>query len=117
MEIGIGLSMCRYGILLGNVTEKFIQKLIKTFISIDEIFNAFKWSDSSEVQKLPLERLPQGRSVILHAATVFVSSREVTILTNKQKNFCEEYLIGLNATQSAIRAGYSPKQLLLFLMR
>ncbi len=30
-------------------------------------------------------------------------------LTNKQQRFCEEYLIDLNATQSAIRAGYSKK--------
>ncbi len=30
-------------------------------------------------------------------------------LTDKQKRFCEEYLIDLNATQAAIRAGYSPK--------
>lgn len=30
-------------------------------------------------------------------------------LTEKQKRFCEEYLIDLNATQAAIRAGYSPK--------
>ena len=29
-------------------------------------------------------------------------------LTPKQKRFCEEYLIDLNATQGAIRAGYSP---------
>lgn len=29
-------------------------------------------------------------------------------MTKKQKLFCEEYLIDLNATQSAIRAGYSP---------
>ena len=28
-------------------------------------------------------------------------------LTDKQKAFCEEYLIDLNATQAAIRAGYS----------
>lgn len=28
-------------------------------------------------------------------------------LTPKQKRFCEEYVIDLNATQSAIRAGYS----------
>lgn len=33
---------------------------------------------------------------------------EVTAVTNKQKRFCEEYLIDLNATQAAIRAGYSP---------
>lgn len=30
-------------------------------------------------------------------------------LTNKQKNFVNEYLIDLNATQAAIRAGYSEK--------
>jgi phage terminase small subunit len=28
-------------------------------------------------------------------------------LTEKQKKFCEEYIIDFNATQSAIRAGYS----------
>lgn len=30
-------------------------------------------------------------------------------MTAKQKRFCEEYLIDLNATQAAIRAGYSPE--------
>lgn len=30
-------------------------------------------------------------------------------LTPKQEHFCEEYLIDLNATQAAIRAGYSEK--------
>lgn len=30
-----------------------------------------------------------------------------TGLTDKQKKFCEEYLIDLNATKAAIRAGYS----------
>lgn len=29
------------------------------------------------------------------------------MLTDKQKRFCEEYMIDLNATQAAIRAGYS----------
>jgi len=28
-------------------------------------------------------------------------------LTAKQQKFCEEYMIDLNATQAAIRAGYS----------
>jgi phage terminase small subunit len=31
------------------------------------------------------------------------------MLNEKQKRFCDEYLIDLNATQSAIRAGYSEK--------
>ena len=30
-------------------------------------------------------------------------------MTVKQRRFCEEYLIDLNATQAAIRAGYSKK--------
>ncbi len=30
-------------------------------------------------------------------------------LTNKQKKFCDEYLIDLNVTQAAIRSGYSKK--------
>ena len=30
-------------------------------------------------------------------------------MTEKQKLFCDEYLIDLNATQAAIRAGYSEK--------
>jgi phage terminase small subunit len=30
-------------------------------------------------------------------------------MTAKQKRFCDEYLIDLNATQAAIRAGYSEK--------
>ena len=28
-------------------------------------------------------------------------------LTPKEQRFCDEYLIGLNAMQAAIRAGYS----------
>lgn len=30
-------------------------------------------------------------------------------LTDKQKRFCEEYVVDWNATQAAIRAGYSEK--------
>lgn len=30
-------------------------------------------------------------------------------MTDKQQRFCEEYMIDLNATQAAIRAGYSPQ--------
>tara|TARA_R110002020_G_scaffold71288_1_gene184311 strand:+ start:464 stop:856 length:393 start_codon:yes stop_codon:yes gene_type:complete len=33
----------------------------------------------------------------------------VNKLTAKQQTFCEEFLIDLNATQAAIRAGYSEK--------
>lgn len=30
-------------------------------------------------------------------------------MTKKQKRFCDEYLIDLNATQACIKAGYSKK--------
>ena len=30
------------------------------------------------------------------------------MLTDKEKRFCEEYLVDRNATQAAIRAGYAP---------
>jgi len=33
----------------------------------------------------------------------------VVKMTEKQKRFCDEYLVDLNATQAAIRAGYSKK--------
>lgn len=36
-------------------------------------------------------------------------NRAKSSLTPKQKRFCEEYLIDMNATQAAIRAGYSEK--------
>ena len=35
--------------------------------------------------------------------------QRVNGMTNKQQRFIEEYLVDLNATQSAIRAGYSKK--------
>jgi phage terminase small subunit len=31
------------------------------------------------------------------------------MITDKQKRFCEEYMVDLNGTQAAIRAGYSKK--------
>jgi len=32
-----------------------------------------------------------------------------TVLTDKRKMFCSEYMVDMNATQAAIRAGYSKK--------
>ena len=53
-------------------------------------------------------------SPILHRTPVsqtFVSyiERGKDAVTPKQKRFCDEYLIDCNATQAAIRAGYSEK--------
>lgn len=38
-----------------------------------------------------------------------MSALESSKLTDKQEKFCQEYLIDLNATKAAIRAGYSEK--------
>lgn len=40
---------------------------------------------------------------------IYIDERQVIILTPKQEKFCAEYLYDLNATQAAIRAGYSKK--------
>lgn len=51
---------------------------------------------------------PQGykkQTSHLFCTDVFMSKK----LTDKQEMFCREYLLDLNATQAAIRAGYSEK--------
>ena len=49
------------------------------------------------------------RSTVLLFFTIIYRGGEVSKLTEKQKKFVDEYLIDLNATQAAIRAGYSEK--------
>ena len=39
----------------------------------------------------------------------FIFMKGVVAMNARQKRFCDEYLIDCNATQAAIRAGYSPK--------
>lgn len=39
-----------------------------------------------------------------------VERRALKALTDKQRRFVEEYMVDLNATQAAVRAGYSPKK-------
>ena len=40
---------------------------------------------------------------------VKMQESKIVSLTDRQERFCEEYLLDLNATQAAIRAGYSRK--------
>ena len=40
---------------------------------------------------------------------VNLTERGLLLMNARQKKFCDEYLIDCNATQAAIRAGYSPK--------
>ena len=37
---------------------------------------------------------------------IYFVNKLFIMLNDKQKRFCEEYMIDLNATQAAIRAGY-----------
>lgn len=39
----------------------------------------------------------------------FYYARKEYPMTEKQKRFCDEYLVDYNATQAAVRAGYSAK--------
>lgn len=48
----------------------------------------------------------QGCQFFMQEGRCCIMSRK---LTDKQKKFVEEYLIDLNATQAAIRAGYKPE--------
>ena len=50
--------------------------------------------------------IPHSEFLIAHCTERMV---DLAGLTEKQRRFCDEYLIDLNATQAAIRAGYSPK--------
>ena len=40
---------------------------------------------------------------------IYFAEKEELSVNAKQKRFCDEYLVDCNATQAAIRAGYSPK--------
>lgn len=51
----------------------------------------------------------QNQSSEARALMQATSPTELTSLTAKQRFFVEEYLVDLNATQAAIRAGYSKK--------
>ena len=46
---------------------------------------------------------------LLPCKPLFYTERGEDAVTPKQKRFCDEYLIDTNATQAAIRAGYSEK--------
>lgn len=46
--------------------------------------------------------------IVLHCAYLLCGVFTMAKLTAKQEMFCKEYLIDLNATQAAIRAGYKP---------
>jgi phage terminase small subunit len=60
---------------------------------------------------------PPGKSFYAHDYVflkddfieVNLTERGLLLMNARQKKFCDEYLIDCNATQAAIRAGYSPK--------
>lgn len=50
-----------------------------------------------------------SKSVVNKKETKEKKEHPIQNLNDKQKSFCEEYIIDLNATQAAVRAGYSEK--------
>lgn len=56
-----------------------------------------------------MKNATQGQSGEARQRVSARTSMELTLLTAKQQVFVEEYLVDLNATQAAIRAGYSKK--------
>lgn len=74
---------------------------------------ATKGSETSVKQKKPASgKKVAGVAVSAKKPTAEVKTvmaRVAPLLTEKQQRFVEEYLVDLNATQAAIRAGYSQK--------
>lgn len=64
-------------------------------------YNLIRWKNYKEAHLF--------MKVLLLSFYAFSKESEVTGLTKKQDRFVKEYLVDLNATQAAIRAGYSPK--------
>lgn len=54
-----------------------------------------------------MTRRTEGRT--LPAAPIFFAREVVDTLNDRQKRFCDEYLVDSDATKAALRAGYSPK--------
>ena len=72
------------------------------------------------IRSCPLHRILRGRHYAGSYARLVGKTRIATrspasspkllmALTDKQKRFVEDYLVDLNATQAAVRAGYSAK--------
>nr|DAL83133.1 MAG TPA: Terminase small subunit [Caudoviricetes sp.] len=73
-----------------------------TFCRLTAFFSFLCFAGCFQRSHLPFRAIP-GRLFCT------LTTREVVRMTDKQARFCEEYMIDLNATQAAIRAGYSPK--------
>jgi phage terminase small subunit len=63
-----------------------------------------KTARSGSVERL--KKGPAGHSAGHLKGAFFMSTNNLTL---KQERFVQEYLLDMNATQAAIRAGYSPK--------
>ena len=79
--------------------------------SVREIAKAHSVSDTAIRKKATAQgwvRSGEVRTTANQAALIKVQTAALEDLNPKQLRFVSEYLIDLNATQSAIRAGYSP---------
>lgn len=81
------------------------------------IFSFSRWGTHSRMKDRSVNYYPPGKSFYAHDYVflkddfieVNLTERGLLLMNARQKKFCDEYLIDCNATQAAIRAGYSPK--------
>ena len=81
------------------------------------IFSFSRWGTHSRMKDRSVDSYPPGKSFYAHDYVflkddfieVNLTERGLLLMNARQKKFCDEYLIDCNATQAAIRAGYSPK--------
>lgn len=87
------------------------------------IFSFFRWGTHSRMKGRSVNSYPPGKSFYAHDLyyahdyvflkddfiEINLTERGLLLMNARQKKFCDEYLIDCNATQAAIRAGYSPK--------
>jgi len=70
--------------------------------------NKDKWDDKLNGTFPKIRNVPKGKKGARFNDEVEAVEEELLDLSDKQKRFVDEYLVDLNATQAAIRAGYSP---------
>lgn len=81
------------------------------------IFSFSRWGTHSRMKGRSVNSYSPGKSFYAHDYVflkddfieVNLTERGLLLMNARQKKFCDEYLIDCNATQAAIRAGYSPK--------
>jgi len=98
--------MTRFFLAVRRSSQEFA-KVRKS--SQEFVLNSQVWRDSIIVKR-NIKAQPDGAFPFrLFLCSKWLEVMIVARMTEKQQRFCDEYLIDLNGTQAAIRAGYSKK--------